>query len=119
MKRSRQLVETVIEDGTELVSNVKLAADHLQVQHRRRLEERQKNLKELLVKEEAETKEIVGNIADNWPKQCKQYENDQMKKYVMMMRIIFICLYYTIDLTGLLRIYIRKYWIKSQPAMTC
>ena len=73
-------METVIEDGTELVSNVKLAADHLQVQHRRRLEERQKNLKELLVKEEAETKEIVGNIADNWPKQCKQYENYKMKK---------------------------------------
>ena len=80
MKRSRQLVETVIEDGTELVSNVKLAADHLQVQHRRRLEERQKNLKELLAKEEAETKEIVGNIADNWPKQCKQYGIHQGEK---------------------------------------
>ena len=66
------MVETVIEDGTELVSNVKLAAEHLQVQHRQRLEDRQKSLKDLLLKEETETKEIVGKIGDNWPKASKQ-----------------------------------------------
>ena len=54
------------------MSNVKLAAEHLQVQHRQRLEDRQKSLKDLLLKEETETKEIVGKIGDNWPKASKQ-----------------------------------------------
>ena len=31
---SRALIENVLDNGSELVTNVRLAADHLQVQHR-------------------------------------------------------------------------------------
>ena len=71
IQKSRQLVEAVIENGTELVSNVKLAADHLQVQHRQRYEDRGKDLKNLLFKEESEVKNEVKHIGENWPKNGK------------------------------------------------
>ena len=32
--QSRNLIENVLDNGTELVTNVRLAADHLEVQHR-------------------------------------------------------------------------------------
>ena len=62
------LVDAVIDNGTELVTNVRLAADHLQVQHRNRHEHLEESMKTLLEKEDRETRDETQNIASNWPK---------------------------------------------------
>ena len=62
-------VDAVIDNGTELVTNVRLAADHLQVQHRNRIENLEDAMQTLLEKEERETREEMENIASNWPKE--------------------------------------------------
>lgn len=64
---SRNLIENVIDNGTELVTNVRLAADHLQVQHRSRHDERKETLTNLLSKEDTETITEVGKINNSWP----------------------------------------------------
>ena len=62
-------MDAVIDNGTELVTNVRLAADHLQVQHRNRIENLEDAMQTLLEKEERETREEMENIASNWPKE--------------------------------------------------
>ena len=62
------LVDAVIDNGTELVTNVRLAADHLQVQHWNRHEHLEEAMKTLLEKEDRETRDETQNIASNWPK---------------------------------------------------
>ncbi len=52
---SRSLIENVYDNGSELVTNVRMAADHLQVQHRNRHDTRSNDLTQLLAKEDAET----------------------------------------------------------------
>ena len=52
---SRALIENVIDNGSELVTNIRLAADHLQVQHRTRHDTRNDTLTKLLKKEDEET----------------------------------------------------------------
>ena len=63
------LVDAVIDNGTELVTNVRLAADHLQVQHRNRHEHLEDAMKTLLQKEHTETRNEMENIASSWPKE--------------------------------------------------
>ena len=62
-------MDAVIDNGTELVTNVRLAADHLQVQHRNRIENLEDAMQTLLEKEERETRDEMENIASNWPKE--------------------------------------------------
>ena len=62
-------MDAVIDNGTELVTNVRLAADHLQVQHRNRIENLEDAMQTLLEKEERETREEMENIASSWPKE--------------------------------------------------
>ena len=64
---SRALIDNVVDNGTELVTNVRLAADHLQVQHRSRNETRNTTLRDLISKEDKETNELVTNINKAWP----------------------------------------------------
>ena len=63
------LVDAVIDNGTELVTNVRLAADHLQVQHRNRHEHLEEVMQNLLDKEDKETRIEMMKIAKNWPKE--------------------------------------------------
>ena len=67
-QKSTMLVDAVIDNGTELVSNVRLAADHLQVQHRSRHEHLEMAMKNLLAKENKETNSEMDSISHNWPK---------------------------------------------------
>ena len=62
-------MDAVIDNGTELVTNVRLAADHLQVQHRNRIENLEDAMHTLLEKEEKETRQEMENISSNWPKE--------------------------------------------------
>ena len=62
-------MDAVIDNGTELVTNVRLAADHLQVQHRNRHEQLEEAMYTLLEKEEKETRSEMENIVSNWPKE--------------------------------------------------
>ena len=66
-------MDAVIDNGTELVTNVRLAADHLQVQHRHRIESLEDAMQTLLEKEEKETRTEMENIASNWPKEGFKY----------------------------------------------
>ena len=63
------LVDAVIDNGNELVTNVRLAADHLQVQHRNRHEHLEDVMQTLLDKEDKETTAEMENIVSNWPKE--------------------------------------------------
>jgi dynein regulatory complex protein 1 len=64
---SRGLLDNVLDNGSELVSNVRLAADHLQVQHRVRHDARTEALTTLLATEDAETTDEVEKINQSWP----------------------------------------------------
>ena len=65
---SQQLLSKVLENGGELVSNVRLAAGHLESQHRRRVEMRNRALEALMQDEKEETEEAYKEIEKNWPK---------------------------------------------------
>ena len=60
-------MEHVVDNGLELVGNVRVAADHLQTQHREALESRNKALETLLAQEDAESQAAVEVIAGKWP----------------------------------------------------
>jgi dynein regulatory complex protein 1 len=57
----------VLENGNELVGNVLVAAEHLQVRHRERVERRNDDLKTLLEKEDNEAENEYARIQRNWP----------------------------------------------------
>ncbi len=56
-----------MENGNELVGNVLIAAEHLQVQHRESLEERNEALRILLEKEDMEAEAEFERIQKSWP----------------------------------------------------
>lgn len=60
-------MDDVLETGSELVGNVRVAADNLQVQYRERIERRNEALRQLLEKEEMDTEEEFLRIQENWP----------------------------------------------------
>ena len=64
---SRALIENVLDNGSELVTNVRLAADHLEVQHRLRNDKRHETLTQLLHKEDSEVNAEVEKINKSWP----------------------------------------------------
>ncbi len=68
---SRKGLELVLENGLELVANVRIAADHLQTKHRLIIERRNLALETLLSEEEAESKEAVEVIEASWPSSDK------------------------------------------------
>jgi hypothetical protein len=61
------VIEEVLENGNELVGNIRLAAHHIQVAHRERIERRDRALKQILAKEDKETQEEYAVIQANWP----------------------------------------------------
>ena len=82
---SRALIDNVVDNGTELVTNVRLAADHLQVQHRSRNETRNTSLRELIGKEENETNELVSHINKAWPAPAEVKQNAPLELYEQIM----------------------------------
>ena len=56
-----------MEHGSELLSNVRTAAEHLQVQHRARVESRDENLSKLLEKEQIVADAEFVEIGKHWP----------------------------------------------------
>ena len=64
---SRRIIEEVLENGNELVGNVRLAAHHIHVGHRERIEKRDLALEELLAREDKETQDEYATIQANWP----------------------------------------------------
>lgn len=66
--QSRRLLDDFVDNGCELVGNVRLAADHLQCQHREAIEQRDRVLKAIMEKEARDTEIKLEEIEQNWPK---------------------------------------------------
>lgn len=74
IERSEQLVDSVVDNGTELVSNVVLAAQHLQVQHCVRIEERNAHIRQVLKETNLAADIETKKIAKNWPLDQKTWD---------------------------------------------
>nr|XP_040564755.1 dynein regulatory complex protein 1-like [Lepeophtheirus salmonis] len=70
-ENSKTIIDELIENGTELVSNVQLASEHLHVQHCQRVEERLKSLHAIINKEDEEANIIFAEIKSKWLKSKK------------------------------------------------
>ena len=64
---SRRIIDEVLENGNELVGNVRLAAHHIHIGHRERIEKRDRALEQLLASEDKDTQEEFATIQANWP----------------------------------------------------
>lgn len=90
---SRKAINDVLENGNELVSNVRLAADHLQSQHQSEIDERTETLQKLLSAEERESEREYKQIEKQWPK-------PDTKKYNFVNCIAVICFIMVVSLVA-------------------
>ena len=67
IKRSQKLISNLLENGNELLGNVRLAVDNLQVKHQERIEKRDQNLADLLKTQDEEAEQEFQVIEKNWP----------------------------------------------------
>ena len=62
-------IHNMDKNGTELVSNVQLAGEYLQVEHRNHIEKKNEVIKNILDEEEAEMQRKFDEIVKTWPTQ--------------------------------------------------
>ena len=62
-------IHNMDKNGTELVSNVQLAGEYLQVEHRNQVEKKNEIIKNILDEEEAEMQKKFDEIVKTWPTQ--------------------------------------------------